>query len=99
MSRKHIRGAGAWLYLNTTSELNSGRWLNSHPGRFTHGERIHSTHKIGGWDGPTESQDFWTTGKYFALVRNRTPNRPPYGLSHFTENCRFQHINYLFRNA
>jgi hypothetical protein len=44
MPRKHGCGAGVWSYLNITSELDSGRWLNSHPDRFTPGESIPSTH-------------------------------------------------------
>jgi hypothetical protein len=44
MPRKHIVGAGVWLFLNITSELDSDRWLNSHPGRFITGERILNTH-------------------------------------------------------
>jgi hypothetical protein len=34
-----------------TSALDEGEWSASRPGRFTPGEKVHSTHCIGGWVG------------------------------------------------
>jgi hypothetical protein len=40
-----------------TSTLGGGEWSASHPSRFTPREKVLDTHVLGGWVGPTASQD------------------------------------------
>jgi hypothetical protein len=50
-----------------TSALLGGEWSDSHPARFTQGERAPGTHWIGGWVGPRTGLDHVEKRKFFTL--------------------------------
>jgi hypothetical protein len=46
-----------WINIFVTSALAGGEWSASCPGRFIPGEKVHGTHRIGGWVDPRISLD------------------------------------------
>jgi hypothetical protein len=50
-----------------TSALVGGEWSVSRPGRFTSGERVPGTHRMGGWVGPRADQDDMEKRKFLTL--------------------------------
>jgi hypothetical protein len=60
-----------------TSALDGGEWSASGPSRFTPGERVHSTHWIGGWVGPRAVLDAVVKRKKIPSPRRKSNPRTP----------------------
>jgi hypothetical protein len=61
-----IKAYWEWRYISThslASELDTGEWSASRPGRFTPMKRTHSTLRIGGWVGPRSILETAVKGK------------------------------------
>jgi hypothetical protein len=50
-----------------TSALFGGEWLASRPDHFTPEERVHGTHWVGGWVGPSVSLEEVEKIKFLTL--------------------------------
>jgi hypothetical protein len=50
-------GVKVQIHAFLPSALDGGEWLDSRPGRFSHGERAPATYWIGDWVGPRAGLD------------------------------------------
>jgi hypothetical protein len=64
---KTCGGVDVYTHVFLTSTLVEGECLASRPDRFTSGERVPSTHYIGGWMGPRGDLDDVEKRRYFTL--------------------------------
>jgi hypothetical protein len=56
--------------------LDGSEWSASRPGRFIPGERVHDTHWIGGWVGPSAGLDTVVKRKITIPCRELNLDRP-----------------------
>jgi hypothetical protein len=65
---KAYGGVDVQIHIFLTSTLVKGEWSPSRPGRFTHRERVPSTHWIGGWVDPRAGLDNLEKRKFSNLL-------------------------------
>jgi hypothetical protein len=86
---KTYGGVDVHTHVFLTSALVGGEWSDSHPGRFTPGERAPGTHWIGGWVNSRTGMDDVEKRKLLTLpgLELRPLGRPARNQSLYRLSC------------